>query len=247
MWRKQVKGKKRVRRIGGEDNAQKKELYFGPDTQSAIYEFKSTDDPRERDAIYSKRILPALDKLVENLIRIYAISSHDNVSEIQNDCVSFLYENLKKFDEKRGTKAFSYFNVVARNWLFLYSRRRSKFNGRHISLSDMNSLSPKDKMQVAKHIVVDSPEDIMVREGRRDEIKEVLEKVSACLREDHEKACMQAIMSVFEHVDDIDILHKRAIMIYVRDLSNLPQKQLTMAMSSIRKHYKKLNSEMNGT
>jgi hypothetical protein len=239
-----MKGKKRVRRSGDQASAPAKELYFGPDAQAAIYDFKSTDSQHEREEIYNTRILPALEKLVENLIRIYSITSpYESSYEIKNDCVSFLYENLCKFDEKRGTKAFSYFNVVARNWLFLYSRRRSKFNGRHISLSDMNSLSAKDKMQIAKHSIADSPEEIMVREGRRDEIKGILEKISSRLHEDHEKACMQAIMSVFEHAEDIDILHKRAIMIYVRDLSNLPQKQLTVAMSSIRKHYKKLIAE----
>jgi len=243
-----VKGKKRIRRSGEQQSAPAKELYFGPDTQLAIFDFKSAIDNKEREEIYNTRILPALDKLVDNLIRIYSITSpYESSYEIKSDCVSFLYENLCKFDEKRGTKAFSYFNVVARNWLFLYSRRRSKFNGRHISLSDMNSLSAKDKAQIAKHSVVDSPEDIMLQEGRRDEIKGILDKISSRLHEDHEKACMQAIMSVFEHVEDIDILHKRAIMIYVRDLSNLPQKQLTIAMSSIRKHYKKLVAEGNNS
>lgn len=239
-----MKGKKRMRRSADQTATPGKELYFGPDTQLAIFDFKSAVENREREEIYNKRILPALEKLVENLIRIYSITSpYESSYEIKNDCVSFLYENLCKFDEKRGTKAFSYFNVVARNWLFLYSRRRSKFNGRHISLSDMNSLSSKDKAQIAKHSMVESPEDIMLQEGRREEIKSILDKISARLHEDHEKACMQAIMSVFDHVEDIDILHKRAIMIYVRDLSNLPQKQLTVAMSSIRKHYKKLVAE----
>lgn len=242
-----MKGKKRMRKPSGQTQAPQKELYFGPEVQSAIYSFKSTEDMHVREIIYRDQILPALEKLVENLIRIYSISSpQESTFEIKNDCVSFLYENLCKFDESRGTKAFSYFNVVARNWLFLYSRRRSKFNIRHVSLSDMNSLSSKDKAQIAKHSFVESPEEMMVREGRRDEIKSILEKISSRLHEDHEKACMQAIMSVFEHVEDIDILHKRAIMIYVRDLSNLPQKQLTVAMSSIRKHYKKLVTEGHG-
>ena len=38
------------------------------------------------------------------------------------DCVTFLYETLEKFDPARGSKAFSYFNVCAKNFLnYLFS------------------------------------------------------------------------------------------------------------------------------
>ena len=37
-----------------------------------------------------------------------------------------------------------------------------------------------------------------------------------------------------------DLLNKRAIFVYLRDISNLNPKQLSIAMSSIRKHYKLL-------
>ena len=47
-------------------------------------------------------------------------------------------------------------------------------------------------------------------------------------------------ISLFERIDDLDLLNKRAIFVYLRDISNLNPKQLSIAMSSIRKHYKLL-------
>jgi len=234
-----MRGKKKIKSSTSSESS--KELYFGPETHLAICEFKQSTCQIDRERIYTNDIRPAIETLVENLIRIYSVSNQLNsYSEIKNDCVNFLYENLCKFDESRGTKAFSYFNVVARNWLFLYMRKINKHAGKHISLSDLSLLSKKDKNEIAKYSVVESPEVVMVENERREEIRGILTRINTRLTDENEKACMQAIMSVFEHVEDIDILHKRAILIYIRDISNLPQNQLSSALGSIRRHYKKL-------
>ena len=49
---------------------------------------------------------------------------------------------------------------------------------------------------------------------------------------------MQAIRTVFQNIDNLDFLNKRAIYVYVREISGLTSKQLSVAMSKIRKHYK---------
>ena len=41
-------------------------------------------------------------------------------------------------------------------------------------------------------------------------------------------------------MDQLDFLNKRAIFVYVRDISGLSPKQLSVAMSIIRKHYRAL-------
>ena len=51
---------------------------------------------------------------------------------------------------------------------------------------------------------------------------------------------MDAIITLFEKIDELDLLNKRAVFVYMRDLSNLNPKQLSIAMSSIRKHYRAL-------
>ena len=55
---------------------------------------------------------------------------------------------------------------------------------------------------------------------------------------ENEKICIAAIRQVFENVDNLDFLNKRAIYVYVREISGLTSKQLSVAMSKIRKQYK---------
>jgi hypothetical protein len=95
-------------------------LYFNSDTQDAIVAFQKETSKKEKDEIYVGKILPAFEKLVENLINIHKFTGmYDTYEDLKNDCVNFLFETIIKFDASRGTNAFSYFNVVAKNWLII--------------------------------------------------------------------------------------------------------------------------------
>lgn len=234
-------GKKKIKFRRRRSEGSSKKMYFGPEVTDAISSFNKISEECERLRIYNEVVSPALMKLAENLILIYGFSEPgENIVEIQTDCVAFLYENLRKFDSNRGTKAFSYFNVIARNWLIQNSRKKSTYVNRNISLEDANSISSKDKQTIAHHAIVEAPDEVMILAEQKNHIKEVLKRISKRLIDENEKTCMQAIMTIFEHVDDIDILHKRAIFVYIRDISNLNQKQLSIALSAIRKHYKEI-------
>jgi hypothetical protein len=231
-------GRKKIRRKPRSQDSSKK-MYFGPEVTEAISAYNTLASEDDKILIYRKIISPALMKLAESLILIYGFSEPgEDITEMQLDCVAFLYENLRKFDSSRGTKAFSYFNVIARNWLIQNSRKRSTSNIRNVSFEDQEMLSGKDRATIANYSVAESPDDVMIQSMKKDFIKEVFFKINKRLIDENEKVCMQAIMTIFDHVEDIDILHKRAIFVYIRDMSNLTQKQLSSALSAIRKHYK---------
>ena len=91
-----------------------------------------------------------------------------------------------------------------------------------------------------------SPDDILINMGRKDLIIEVLAKIDRRLTEEYEKSAMSALKMIFENADEIDLLSKRAVFLYVREIANLNQKQLSSAMNVIRRHYKEITSEMGG-
>ncbi len=102
-------------------------LYFNSDTQRAIVEFQSLLERKERERLYIHEILPAFQKLVENLINIHKFAGlYDSYDDLKNDCVNFLFETIGKFDDSRGSNAFSYFNVVAKNWLIIKTKQKSQ-------------------------------------------------------------------------------------------------------------------------
>jgi hypothetical protein len=244
-----IKKRKRIRRAKG---SAPRKLYFDENTQQAIVDFQSEEDSSEREKIYEIRILPSFSKLVENIILIYGFAKgSESFDVLKNDCITFLYETLYKFDNSKGTKAFSYFNVVAKNWLVLNSRRTRRITHNHLSLANQDRFSARDKDLIANYQIARAPDELMISQEFRGEIMKTLEyirnKVKSSGKSKNDIACAEAIVTVFEQVDQLDFLNKRAIFVYVRNISGLNSKQLSASMSSIRKiyrEYKQTNKDL---
>ena len=212
-----------------------------------MVKYRSEEDSKTKEKIYVDEIMPAFNKLVENLIYIYGFAKGaDSVHEVKSDCVCFLYENMHKFDPSRGTKAFSYFNVVARNWLIIHSKKRTKEGIRSVSIEDVTRLSQADRRNISNHSIMQSPDDILIDAGRKDLILKVLDRIEKRLTEEHEKSTMSALRMIFQNADEIDLLSKRAVFLYVREIASVNQKQLSSAMAVIRRHYKDIVSDEGG-
>jgi len=216
-------------------------MYFGVATHNAIIKYQGTEKESEKHEIYVKEILPSFDKLVENLIFIHGFAkSYGSYEDLKSDCVCFLYETLHKFDHTRGTKAFSYFNVVAKNWLIIKSKQKTKNNRRHVSIDDPESMSLRDLSEIENHKSIPAQDWEMLKKDAAANTKKLLYEIREKLTGENEIACMDAIITLFTHIDDLDLLNKRAVFVYLRDLSSLNPKQLSISMSTIRKHYKVL-------
>lgn len=218
-------------------------LYFNEDTHKAIVKFQLEQDKKNRDKIYVEEIMPAFEKLVENLINIYKFSSlYDSYEDLKVDCVNFLFETIHKFDESRGTNAFSYFNVVAKNWLIIKTKQKSQRIKRLVSLDDPDSLSSHDSIVIEEFNYLpfkDTNAEIVSRK----EIVKMLYDIRTKAKSENELSCINSIITVFENLDDIDLLNKSAILLYMRELSGLSPKQMTTTMQSIKNYYKKLKLE----
>jgi hypothetical protein len=239
-----MQGKKKVRTLKITRRSKKgksKRMYFHEGTQDAIIKFQGATSLKEREKIYENDILPAFDKLAENLIFMHGFAKDGTNYEIlKSDCVTFLYETLGKFSPDRGTKAFSYFNVVAKNWLIINSKKRIKRRRRNVSLDDQENLSNAQKEQIEDFNTMPSYEDIIIDKEKREKIIKVLAEIKKRVRNEREEACIEAITTIFTNIDEIDMLNKRAVFVYIRELSGLNSKKLSVAMSQIRKHYREI-------
>ena len=218
-----------------------KKLYFGKEAHEAIVEYQSAECRKEREKIYEKKIRQSFHKLVENLIFIHGFA-RDPVTfqTLKFDCVTFLYETLEKFDPERGSKAFSYFNVCAKNFLIIQSNKANKNKRRNISFDDYASLSANDKRSIEVYSYVPSPESMMIQKEDRDRMFEVLRIIESKIKNDNEKLCVHAVTKLFKDIDSLELLNKRAIFVYLREISGLNPKQLSVAMSSVRKHFREI-------
>ena len=104
----------------------KSKMYFGTPVQNAIIRYNETSNPAIKNRIYGEHIHKAFDKLAENLIHTFKFYYFDfPLIEVKHEVVSFLVMNMHKYKEGKG-KAFSYFSIVAKNYLILHNNNNYK-------------------------------------------------------------------------------------------------------------------------
>jgi len=221
--------------------ADAKKHYFTKDTQDAILQFQKLTSVEEKHLLYHDKIETAFYALVDNLIRIHKyVALYKDSDELKHDCVSFLYETLGKFDGSRGTTAFSYFNVVAKNWLIIKTKQRAQKVKKNVSIDDSESLSLSDQRAIENYSIIPSQDVIVESKNTASNIIEMMYEVRNQSKTENELVCINSIITIFENIDNIDLLNKSALLLYLRDLSGLTPKQLTTTLQNLKKSYRRL-------
>jgi hypothetical protein len=227
-------GKKKIRRNPNKP----RNMYFGDEAQSSIEKYHGCPVREDKHRIYENEIYPVFEQLVDNLIKVYDFKSCISTQvELKTDCLAFLFESINKWDPSRGTKAFSYFNVVAKNWLIISARKQTKRAYANVSIDDINSLTTSQRTQIEEYDVIPSPDDVMIQSEVKHEIIKMLGDMKLRMSSDNELKCLHAIETLFNSIDELELLNKRAIYVYIREISGLDRKTLSKVMANIKKHY----------
>ena len=238
-----ILGKKKIKKRPGSTNA-----YFTEVTQDSIRIFQTQEASRERDQIFEKEILPALTKMAEYWVYVYGLESPtQSKEELVQSCVGFLYDTIHKWDPERATKAFSYFNVVARNWLINSVNNHKKKSQRDLSIDNADLELIIHGKDTDENLVEKSPETLIIGEETIIEIRTRVGKIRNGLDDERDLAVMEAIEKVFDSADSLDFMTRSALFIYIRDLCGFDKRTISRSMSRIRKVYKKVcENEKNG-
>lgn len=219
-------------------------VYFTNETQNAIIAFQKETDPDIREYIYEKKILPAFDSLVENLINVYGFKvQYETKEDLKHEALEALYRTLPKYDGTKNTKAFSYFNVVGRHWLTIQSKQNVKKVQQYISLDDTENISVSDAAIIESFNYVPAYDEVVKTKEARDLIKKIIQELLNKSRTTNEKAVLNAVEDILNNIDNLEFLNKRALLIYVRELSKLSSKSLSMILSNLKKQYKELKKQ----
>lgn len=218
--------------------------YFTEQTQESIVLFRNESDIEKKKKIYMEGIKTAFETLVETLINVYGYHVlYESKEDLKNHCVADLYEVIGKFDPSKGSKAFSYFNVVAKNWLTIRSKTNAKNIQTFTSIDNKDAFSSHELELIENFNVLPSVDEVVTQEEITDNIKKMLQEISDRVKTDNEKTTVNAVKFLFDKLEDLDLVNKRALMVYVRELTNLSPKQLSIVLSSLKKHYKTIKNE----
>ena len=210
-----------------------KRLYFTQVHEDAILEYVKTDSVKVRTELYVKYLGPAFSEMVDKIVFTYKFTTLPNIDELRDECKIWLITILSKYDPNRGSKAFSYFSVITKNWFIHQTKKRSKKRRTEVELSVLS------KDLELKHISITNPYD-KEREAR--EFLGLLRKeIDSWEHEDmkpNEEKVLNAIRMLFDEADNIEIFNKKAIYLYMREITGLNTKQVVNSLNSMRVKYR---------
>ena len=229
-------GRKRIKKRPGTNNA-----YFTQVTQDSIQYFQTGNTGKTRNDVFEKEILPAFTKMAEYWVYSYGIDSPvQTKEELVQGCVGFLHDSIHKWDPDRATKAFSYFNVVARNWLINAVNNHKKRGIKDLSINDADLAAVIREKDVNERLITPSMENEMLHAEYITAIHERVKKIRIGLEDEKDIIVIDAIEKIFEAADHLDFMNKSALFVYIREISGLDKRTISRSMSRIRRVYNQI-------
>ena len=213
----------------------KDNYYFTQGTEDAIVLYNASSDPVFRDQIFKKEIYFPLYKLAENIIHTFKFYylDVDSIEDLKLDVVSMLVEEkLHRFDSTNGAKAFSYFQTIVKRWLINYNNRNYKKlkqvgSFEEIEDSYETGLDKQNSRQIPLAKVVDA-----FVESSYDNIYEYFPK-------EQDQHVADAILTLFKTRHDLEIFKKKALYIYIREMTDCETPTLTRVINRLKEEFYK--------
>ena len=209
-----------------------KRLYFGPEVDISIVKYNSTEDDFERSLIYQNEIKAAFEKLVENIIHTFKFYYTDGqtIQQMQHEVVSFLVEKLPKFKQDNG-KAFSYFSIVAKNYCILKNKNNYK------------KLTSHDRIDLSSEINLEAIPDSEDHEANLIEFVDKFvsywdDNLESIFSKKNDRILAGAIVELFRKREKIELFNKKALYIYIREMTDANTQQITKMVKIMKDKYK---------
>tara|TARA_R110000824_G_scaffold255131_6_gene444097 strand:+ start:235 stop:921 length:687 start_codon:yes stop_codon:yes gene_type:complete len=222
-------------------NKKKKKYYFTSDTEKAIIAYCSTCDNKIRTRLYVDEIQPAFDELVDKIVYTYKFTNLQNIDHLREECKVWLTTILGKFDPNQGTKAFSYFSVVTKNWFTHKAKKQSAKNKREINYDSMLR-----EIEAVDH---QNSKDITDHQEEKEFWITLLKEVEGWQRvalKENEKKVLDAVLTLMTNIDQIEIFNKKAIYLYMREITGLNTKQIVSCLNKMRQRYRNFKNKWDG-
>jgi len=213
----------------------KSKIYFGTPVHDAIVAYNRSEDYTFRHKIYTDEIHPAFLKLAENIINTFKFSYFDyGFRDLQEEVVSNLLINMHKFDETRGTKAFSYFSIIAKNYLILNNNANYKKLKTHDQLTVLNGKAENDD-----NLNPSPTNDIFNKT-----IDYFDKKLEELFPSENDRHVAESILYLCKNKDSIDNYNKKALYIMIREMTDVKTSKITQVSNVLRSIYPKIQREV---
>ena len=214
--------------------AKSKANYFTKETEEYIKKYNVSTDPEYRAKIFTDHIYLPFYKLAENIIHTFKFYYTDvnHIEDLKHEIVSVLLEEkIMKFDPDNGAKAYSYFGTIVKRWLINYNNKNYKKLKQVGSFTEMEesydgSATFWTDAQVTLSNFIDEWVD------------DTYERFDELFVKESEHTIADAVLTLFRTRHDLEIFKKKALYIYIREMTDCETPSLTKVISILKEDFK---------
>lgn len=230
-------------RRGRKRRPRTKNDYFTKVHEQAIVEYALSVCKKEKTKLYVDLIQPAFNEMVNKIIFTYKFNNLPNIDPLRDDCKVWLTTILDKYDPTKGSKAFSYFSVVTKNWFIHKVKQNSKKLKREVSYEGIVEMGGSDSLGTS----TSTNNYVEMREEAEFWVcllKQVDNWDTGNLKP-NEKSVLEAVKILLHNIEDIEIFNKKAVYLYLRELTGLNTKQVVNNLNKLREKYRNFKTKWN--
>ena len=215
----------------------KNKRYFTNITEIAINAYNRCDDQQLKNKIYNRFIHYPFDKLAENVIHTYKTYYFQvPYEDVKANVVAFLNEKIHKFKGENG-RAFSYFTVIARNYLF-------NENNKYYSW-----IKARDDVSY-----IDSSRDItneIVNQRYKEDLSDFMDffvsyvdyNLFTLFEKERDRKIADSLNELFKTRDDLYSYNKKALYILIRERTGVQTQYITKVVGKMKFIYRELYTD----
>ena len=207
--------------------------YFTKETEEYIVKYNTSIDNEYRNKIFTDHIYFPFYKLAENIIHTFKFYYTDveKIEDLKHEVVTMLMsEKINKFDPTNGAKAYSYFGTIVKRWLINYNNKNYKKLKQIGSFDDI-----EDSYEVNSNIR--SKDAISLSTFLDSWIEDVYSSLEEFFPKRSDQVIADAVLTVFKTRNDLDIFKKKALYIYIREMTDCETPNLTKVISVLKEDF----------
>lgn len=214
-------------------------VYFTKDTENAIVEYNQSTDDFLKNRIYKDRIQASFEKLAEIVYNKWKFTYFDDdPQDVMAEVVAFMIEKIHMYKQENG-KAYSYFTIVARNYLIL----NNNANYKRYKDTDIISSLPDNW----------DTENNWEEEIRNDEHKTFNKRMldywdvhlENYFQKKRDRQIADAILELFRRANYVENFNKKALYLLIREMTGYPTHYITKVVNKMKDRQMELYEEFN--
>lgn len=208
--------------------------YFTKETEHYIVEYNNCTDLQEKSKIFSEHLYYPFYKLAENIIHTfkYYHTDVDQIEDLKLDIITMLVEEnkLSKFDPTKGCKAFSYFGTIIKRWLIYYCKINYNKQLKQLPMTYYQDLH-------GEYTEIETTPTLSLSGFIDSWVADTYNRLYEMFPKELDRKIADAILTIFRTRRDLQVLKKKVLYVYIREITGCETVLLTKVLSRLKEDF----------